>query len=138
MLIAGLTACSGKEPVGGEPPAAKIARIEGTVFYRERMMLPPGSEVEVQLQDISRPDAPATVLASVLLAPEGAPPYEFGIDYDRAAIDSRMTYSLRATISFDGRLLFGSTEYIDPFQGAPVEILVHRVAELEQAAPVAP
>lgn len=104
-------------------------KIEGTVFYRERMMLPPGVEVEVQLQDISRADAMARVIATVSQVPEGAPPYPFAIEYDPASIDPRMRYALRATISLDDQLMFASNEYIDPFQGNPVEVLVQRVAE---------
>ena len=33
---------------------SEMSRIEGRVYYRERMMLRPGSVVEVQLQDIDR------------------------------------------------------------------------------------
>lgn len=129
LACAGLLACGEADSVSGDRPTVNTARIEGNVFYRERMMLPPGTEVEVQLQDISRADAMATVLASVLLTPEGAPPYAFVIDYNPAAIDSRMTYALRATVRNGDRLLFTSTEYIDPFQGNPVEILVRKVPE---------
>ncbi len=129
LACTGLLACDGEEPASGDGPTVTTARIEGSVFYRERMMLPPGIEVEVQLQDISRADAMATVLASVLLTPQGAPPYQFRIDYDPAEIRSGMTYALRATIKNGDQLLFTSTEYIDPFQGNPVEILVQRLPE---------
>ena len=112
---------------------ADIALVEGTVVYRERMMLPPGAEVEVQLQDISRADAMATILAEVRLTPQGGPPYPFSIEYEPTTIDPRRTYALRATISARERLLFSSTEYIDPFAGNPVEVLVQRVAEPVQA-----
>lgn len=108
---------------------SEMSRIEGRVYYRERMMLRPGSVVEVQLQDISRADAPASILASVMMTPTGGPPYDFAIDYDPASLDSRMRYALRATISMDDRLLFTSNEYIDPFSGNPVEVLVQRVPE---------
>ena len=129
LAVFGLAACSDgrEEKMAGEPVAE--ARIEGSVIYRERMMLPPGFKVEIQLQDISRADAMATILASVLLTPEGGPPYSFVIEYDPATIDSRMRYALRATISNDEQLLFTSTDYIDPFKGNPVEILVRRVPE---------
>jgi len=129
LACTGLLACDAEEPASGDGPTMITARIEGSVFYRERMMLPPGIEVEVQLQDISRADAMATVLASALLTPQGAPPYQFRIDYDPSEIHSGMTYALRATIRNDDQLLFTSTEYIDPFQGNPVEILVQRVPE---------
>lgn len=126
LALVTLTGCgSGQENAGGD----SVARVEGTVFYRERIMLPPGAVVEVQLQDISRADAMASVLATVLLTPQGGPPYSFAIDYDPARIDTRLRYALRATISVEDRLMFTSTEYIDPFAGNPVEVLVQRVAE---------
>lgn len=125
LLLAACGKDSGQQ--AGEQGA--MAQIEGSVIYRERMMLPPGAQVEVQLQDISRADALASVIATVMITPQGGPPYDFAIAYDPATIDSRMRYALRGTISLDDRLLFSSTEYIDPFAGNPVEVLVRRVAE---------
>lgn len=130
LALGTLAACSGEQDSGGAQVNGGVAgRIQGSVYYRERIMLPPGAEVEVQLQDISRPDALASVIASVLLTPEGGPPYHFAIEYDPARINPRMRYALRATISVGGSLLFTSTEYIDPFAGGPLEILVQRVPE---------
>ena len=124
-----LSACGGDRPAAVTGQSVAMARIEGSVFYRERIALPPGAEVEVQLQDISRADAMAVIMASVMLTPPGGPPYPFVIEYNPAAIDSRGRYALRATISEGGRLLFSSTDYIDPFQDKPVEILVRMVPE---------
>lgn len=130
--LSGLVACgeSGPAPTEGE---SSVARIEGEVFYRERMLLPPGAQLEIQLQDISRADAMATVLESVVIAAEGGPPYPFVIEYDPARIDARMRCALRATITLDDRLMFTTTEYIDPFGDEPLEVLVRRVAEPVQA-----
>jgi putative lipoprotein len=110
------------------------ARIEGSVVYRERMMLPPEAQIEVQFQDISQADAMASVLATVQLAPRGGPPYAFAIDYDPGRIDKRRRYALRASISVGDSLMFTSTDYIDPFSGNPVEVLVRRVAEPVKAS----
>lgn len=129
----GLAACgdggSSTASMGELPAEQSIAVVEGSVLYRERMMLPPGAQVEVQLQDISRPDALAAVLESVQFTPEGGPPYAFTIEYEPGRIDERMRYALRATITLEEQLLFTSTEYIDPFGSSPVQILVHRVPE---------
>ena len=105
-----------------------LAQIEGTVFYRERIALPPNAVVEVQLEDVSRSDAPATVMAVVTLNSKQGPPYAFSIDYSPDQIDSRMTYALRATIRVDDKLRFINTEYINPFSGNPVEVLVRGVS----------
>ncbi len=128
--------CGTEEPAnGGEAEAVK--QIVGEVFYRERMLLPPGSELEIQLQDVSRADAPASVLATVMMTPEGGPPYPFSIDYDPARIDERMRYALRATIRREDRLLFTNTDFIDAFGGNPVAVLVRRVPE-SVVAPAGP
>ncbi|KZX56148.1 hypothetical protein A3709_07115 [Halioglobus sp. HI00S01] len=145
-LALGLTACGGDEQaaapaapavVESEPvqEVAQVATIEGEVFYRERIMLPPGSEVEVQLEDISRADAMATVMASVLLKPQGGPPYPFSIEYKPSEIDERMRYALRVRITDpNGQLRFTNTEYIDPFSGNPVKVMVQSVARAEPQA----
>lgn len=114
--------------------ANSVSQIEGSVSYREKMLLPPGVQLEVQLQDISRADAGATALASVLSNPEGAPPYPFAISYDPASINPRMRYAVRATITRGDTLLFTTTDYIDPFADGPLEIMVQRVAEPVAAA----
>jgi len=56
-----------------------------------------------------------------------AKPGPFSIDYDASQIDSRMTYALRATIRVDGKMMFTTMDYTDPFSGNPVEVLVKRV-----------
>ena len=81
----------------------------------------------MQLEDISRADALATVLVEVSMSPRGGPPYPFVIDYPSAQIDERMRYALRATIRMGDELLFTNTDYIDPFTGNPVEVLVRKV-----------
>ena len=131
LLAVSLAACGNNDGGQASTPGGEdaVAEIKGQVVYRERMMVPPSAELEVQLQDISRADAMATVMASVLSQAEGGPPYAFTIEYDPARIDPRMRYALRATISVGDQLLFTTTDYIDPFSGNPVEVLVRRVAE---------
>jgi len=133
MLALTLAACN-SELEGGRVAGEAKARIEGSVVYRERMMLPPEAQIEVQFQDISQADALASVLATVQIAPRGGPPYAFAIDYDPGRIDKRRRYALRASISVGENLMFTSTDYIDPFGGNPVEILVRRVAEPVKAS----
>jgi putative lipoprotein len=51
-----------------EPPAAVVT---GTVSYRERMMLRPDWTITIRLLDVSRADAPATVLGEQSYALQG-------------------------------------------------------------------
>lgn len=116
-----------------QPDNALMQVITGEVWYRERIALPPGAKVIVTLEDQSRADAPATVITDYTYVVDGkAPPYPFRLVYDPSAIDERMTYGVRARITRDDRLIFTSTEYIDPFAGEPGEPL--RIMVIRQAS----
>jgi putative lipoprotein len=125
-----LMACNGAEEsmveAKQQPDNSLMRVISGEVWYRERIALPPGAEVIVTLEDQSRADALATVITDYTYIVDGPGPYEFRLVYDPRAIDDRMTYGLRARIEHDGKLMFTSTEHIDPFTGEPVRIMVAR------------
>jgi putative lipoprotein len=110
---------------------AGLATIEETAVYRERMALPEGAVLEVELLDISRADAPAVRLASLRLQPQGQVPIHFTLHYDPALIDERYSYAVSARILHDGRLLFVS-DTIHPVltrgAGDTVEVGLVRVA----------
>jgi putative lipoprotein len=102
----------------------------GSVFYRERMMLPPNAEITVTLEDVSKMDVAADIIATTTFPPVGGPPWGFAMAYDPARIDSRHSYAVRARIEVNGQLMFTNTSQIPAFsgeEGRPVEILVSRV-----------
>jgi putative lipoprotein len=104
--------------------------IEGSVWYRERMALPPNAEIHVYLEDVARMDVPSEVIASTSIAPHGGPPWSFALPYDPLRLQEKGRYALRARIEVDGRLLFINTQQVPAFgrkPGLPVEILVSRV-----------
>jgi uncharacterized lipoprotein YbaY/heat shock protein HslJ len=103
--------------------------LTGTVTYQERVALPPGSIIEVQLQDVSRADAPATVIASQTITTTGENvPIPFTLTYDPAEIDPRFTYALSVRITVEGQLRWINTEHDGVLtRGAPltgVEVVV--------------
>ncbi len=104
--------------------------LNGEVFYRERMMLPPGSTLTVTLEDVSRMDVAAETLASVTYTPETAPPYGFTLEYDPEQIQANHRYALRARINSGDQLMFINMEHVPAFaipEGQPVRMLVRRV-----------
>lgn len=106
------------------------ASIEGSVTYRERMMLPPNAEITVFLEDVAKADVKADRIAKMSVAHEGGPPFEFELEYDKSRITDKGRYALRARIEVDGQLMFTNTEHIPAFDhdpGTPVEIMVSRV-----------
>lgn len=106
----------GADPAAVAPAAvapAEQATLEGSVWYRQRSALPEGAVVEVRLLDVSRADAPATVLAQTQIVPTTQVPIAFTLHYDAAQILPAHSYALQAKILLGDTLLFISTERYD-------------------------
>ena len=116
-------------------PATKPAlppAVTGTVTYLQRSALPPTAVVEVQLQDVSIADAPASVINTQAIETQGnQPPFPYKVPYDPARIEANHRYVMRATIKDGDKLLFTTTQsYPVITNGAPtskVEIIVEPV-----------
>jgi len=120
-------ACAGRGP---RVPSATVA---GTVRPPERMAIPPDAVVDVQLLDVSRADAPATVLARQEISTQGRqPPFRFALSYDPAAIRAGHRYTVSARIRTRDRLLFVSDTHQAVLTGGmpePVDVAVVPVRE---------
>ena len=106
--------------------------ITGSVFYRERIMLPPNAAIKVFLEDVSKMDVAVVIIASTTLPSAGGPPWNFTLEYDPIRIDNRHSYALRARIEANGRLMFTNTNRIPAFSdedGQPVQILVSKIGK---------
>lgn len=114
-------------PARGQSQAA----VTGEVFFLELLALPPTATVNVQLQDVSRADVAATVIAEQTIPGDQGPPYAFTLPYDPAQIQDNLSYAVRATIRDGDQLLFTSTENIPVItRGNPtsgIQIRVSRV-----------
>lgn len=110
-----------------------IGIIQGSLFFRERMMLPPDATAVILLQDTSRADAPATVLSSIALSEAYHTPLAFQIPYIKADIHPSHSYSLRAYIVSQGTMFFSTTNAYPVLRKAQenrpisVDLLLHRV-----------
>ena len=107
LLACGPDGSDDPAPTGGDA-GASVARVTGTLTYRERMALPPGAVVEVWLLDTSLADVPAVEIAYQKIEEPGNPPIPFVLEYDAQQIREGMQYSVRATIRDADRLLFTS------------------------------
>lgn len=124
FLLAGAAHSEDRETDG-------MKTIVGTVWYRERMLLPPKAEILINLEEVARADAPSDLISSTRFAPEGGQPWTFSLAYDPAKLHDKGRYVLRARIEADGLLLFTSTEHIPAFDrspGEPLKIMVSLVA----------
>ena len=106
--------------------------LTGTVTYLQRIALPPDAVIDVQLQDVSLQDAPATVIAAERYIAGGRQvPFPYELSYDPAEIDPKHTYAVAARITVDGKLRWINTQQYGVLtRGAPVtgvDILVESV-----------
>ncbi len=122
------------EPLEATPEvieeSAAMSTMNGTVTYLMRRALHPEAVIRVRLEDISRADAPATVLAETRVEAAGrSVPIAWQLEYDADAIDARMVYAVRAEILGPEDTLMWTSDTVHPVltREAPadnVEILV--------------
>lgn len=120
-------------------PADGFVIVSGSAAYRQRIAMPPDAVLTVRVEDVSRADTHASVLAETS-EPFGARqvPIAFSLTVPSAAIDPRFSYALRATITVDGKLRFTTTRsYAVLTNGAPnrVDLLLDALQPAPAAAP---
>jgi putative lipoprotein len=132
LITAGLAVALAACATDPSPSAAGMTRVSGTVSYRQRVALAPGSTLIVTLEDASRADTMATVLgkASIPIQRQQVP-IDFAIEVESGRIDRSHRYTVRARIlDPQGALRWTSTQaYLVLTGGSPnsIEILVHPV-----------
>ncbi|OEY65729.1 YbaY family lipoprotein [Marinobacter sp. X15-166B] len=100
------------------PGAQAKFEISGSVLYRERILLPPGSVVTVSLEDLGRAGALPERLAVQRLVTRGEQvPIPFVLAVPQGVFEPTGRYTLRATIHDTGGTLRWATDtlnLIDP------------------------
>lgn len=112
---------------------ANAGQIVGSIIYRQRIALPKGAIIAVDLFDISNLMAP-TRISGNRFATEGQVPIRFQLTYDRSRIDSARTYGVRARILVDRALWFVSDQPVPVLtRGNPssIDILVRPASARE-------
>jgi len=107
---------------------AQAAAITGTATHRERIAIPPGAVLEVELLDVAHQDAPAERIATARIPVERQVPIPFTLPYDPARITPRGRYVVRAVLRLpDGRVIF-RTDRVHPVlsggAGSQVQLLL--------------
>lgn len=99
MMVAALCA------IPGIALAAQVT-LTGEVTYRERIALPDGATLKVQLLDTTASGSPARVEAAAAVATPGQVPLTFTLNFDDRAIDPSHEHALVAEISSGLELWF--------------------------------
>jgi len=113
--------------------AAQAEQVTGTATYLQRIALPSNAVFDAHVEDVSRSDVKTESIGSVRIVGPGNLPIAFGIDVDEQRIDEQHRYSVRATITVDGRFLF-TTDQIYPVltqgNGQKVELLLRQTGSV--------
>jgi uncharacterized lipoprotein YbaY/uncharacterized membrane protein len=142
-LAVSLAACQPGNDSGAAStaPAPQLTQgahaITGSAAYRERIMMPPGSSLRVQLIDNQLADTPDAVLSDMTFKDLSGPPFAFSLPYDPVKLRSGGQYGLHASlIGPDGKLWFvtDTRTTVDPAANVPVELQLVRVTSPAPAA----
>lgn len=156
VLAIGLAACqpasrgrapappagAGPGPTAGQPaartPRAPDRVIIGEATYRERVKMPPGAALVVELVAL---DGAPRVVATVRTEDVAGPPIPFALPYDPARSAATSRHALRSVLlGPDGVRWFATPAPVPivPAEGASVRLLLRRVdADPVAAAPIA-
>jgi putative lipoprotein len=137
IMLFTISAC--QDESSAESPAT-MATLQGEAFYRERKLLPPGAVLKVTLEDVSKMDVASTVIGETSQTLTSATPFAFTVEYPLNAIQPSMQYSLRATIHMDEKMIFTSTQQLDPFRNPqePIRILLVGIQKSSTASHMSP
>ncbi len=130
LTIAACQTAPVRKPVDGHattPASAGSALLRGRATYLERLQLPRGATLEVQLIA----DDSAATIAMQRFDDLRGPPFEFALSYDQARIPAGTRCSLRATLrDASGQLQFFTRNRVEvtPGSDALVDFRLVRVA----------
>jgi len=99
--------------------------VTGEVLYRERIALPPGAVLTVQLIETSPAGEPSAIIGQQVI-PNPQVPIKFEVHFNPLAIRPAATYLLEATISVDHTLWFenNSRYQLDPLTAGPETLVL--------------
>ncbi|MGE5256200.1 MAG: YbaY family lipoprotein [Hyphomicrobiales bacterium] len=124
---------------GDTSSAHSTETVSGTLTYRQRSALPPGSVIHVGLVEVRGKASDSVVLFEQSFVASGQVPIVFALAYDPKVIDPAKHYAVRARITDSGGRVFWATPRPAPVitQGYPteVEVLLAPAGSNETAPP---
>ncbi len=102
MALLAVAGCASRTAGGSDQGPV----VSGTVNYRARIALPPDAVLTLRLLDVTRPDAPALVLAEKSISNPGNPPIPFELSYLPGDMRAGRSIVIEARIDLAGRPRF--------------------------------
>ncbi|WP_185973656.1 YbaY family lipoprotein [Ferrovibrio terrae] len=114
--------------------ASRSYAVNGTVSYRERLILPADSIIVVRLEDVTRGQSYPEVVAEQRLVPNSMAVTQFSLPYQYGTLNPNATYVVNAWIEQGGRVLFRNNKVYQVLTKTAPTSGIH--VELEQVAAV--
>lgn len=109
--------------------------VDGTVSYRERLILPADSVIMVRLDDVTRGTGAPVPIAEQRILPTSSGVLRYSVPYSPQSINPNGTYVMNAWIEQGGRVLFRNNKLYQVItKGAPNYANI----ELEQVVATVP
>lgn len=122
----------------GHAAPPELDRISGNATYRERIALPEDALLTVELLDVSKQDARAERLSRLALPTGGRlVPLAFELPYYPADVKSAHRYTVRATLTSGGQLLFTTAQHVPVLThgaGQQVQLVLQQVQQQTSAS----
>lgn len=113
--------------------ASRSYAVNGTVSYRERLILPADSVIVVRLEDVTRGQAYPDVIAEQRIVPNSTAVTQFSLPY-QYPVNPNATYVVNAWIEQGGRIMFRNNKVYQVLTKTAPTSNIH--IELEQVAAV--
>lgn len=112
--------------------ASRSYAVNGTVSYRERLILPADSVIVVRLEDVTRGQAYPDVISEQRIVPNSMAVTSFSLPYQYGSINPNATYVVNAWIEQGGRILFRNNKVYQVLTKTAPSSGIH--IELEQVS----
>lgn len=100
-----LAACQSAPKPEGVPSGTIASRLEGNVFYLQRIALDPAAVITIRVMDVTDKSQPPFKVAELTIGSQGRQvPIPFAITYDAAPIQHGSVYILEADIHINDTL----------------------------------
>jgi len=114
------SACGVRVRPRPQQPNPNLLKVSGSVTYLERIALPRGSSIQIELREARPSDMPSMVIAARTIVTKGQQvPVLFELAYDDFRIVRSKKYEIAARISKDGKPLFVTDAPLPTLNGAP-------------------
>jgi heat shock protein HslJ len=127
IVLLSLTACQPLPKLLDEPQQ----RLTVDLFYQSGQQAQPGDQLTVKLEDVSKADSAAIIIAEQLVDIDPHIPRQITLPFKPALIDGKHRYTLRASLHRDNQLVMHGYRNIDPLlnsQGGTAAVILKPVS----------